>query len=199
MDRARPLPAQPQVTHPPARRAGREGAAVRAAQVLGQQGHRPAGGVVTQAQRVPAERTDDPGVGEAAGDPRPPGAGRVAETVGLVPAPGALKPALHGVRLGTRDRSGFGDRKAPRQQEDGLHAPAEAEVGRPRQGACESLPVVRVEAEFMGSSCSSPRSSLPRRAILWKTSGYLLRSCTFRSKHGVPNLKGRPSVTLSAG
>src|SRR5262249_12256819 len=67
-----------------------------------------------------------------------------------------------------------GDRPAARQQEDGLHTPKEAQVGRPRQGAGESLPIVLVEAEFMGSPCSSHRPSVPRRAIFWKTFGYLL-------------------------
>src|SRR3954471_14842810 len=161
--------------HAPAQRAGRDGAAVLAAQVLGQQGHRPAGGVVTQAQRVATELTDDAGIGDAAGDTRPPSSGRVAEAVGLVRPQVEAEPAVHGAGLGAGDPSGFRDGKAASQQQDRLHAPKEAEVSRPRQGAGESLRVVLVETEFMGSSCSSHRSSLLRRAISWKTFGYLLR------------------------
>ena len=161
--------------HPAAEGAGRDRAVVLAAQVLGQQGHRPAGGVVAQAQRVTAEFAEDAGIGDAAGGPRPAGAGRILETTGLVSPEVKPDPVINGVGLGAGDPSDLGDGQAASHQENGLDAPEGAHVRGPLEGARESLPVVLVEAKFMGGSCSSHRSSLPRRAFLWKTFGYLLR------------------------
>jgi hypothetical protein len=161
---------------PAAEGASRDRAVVRAAPVLGQQGHRPAGGVVAQAQRVAAEFAADTGVGEAAGRTRPSGAGRITEAAGLVGPEVKPDPVLKGVGLGAGDPSDRGDGQPAGHHENGLEAPKGAHFRGPLEGARQALPVVLVEAKFMGCSCSSHRSSLPRRAILWKTFGYLLRA-----------------------
>src|SRR5262249_16019766 len=126
------------------------------------------------AGRFRGEFPEEGGGGGVAGDGGPPGRGRVAEAVGLVRPQVQPEPVINGVGLGAGDPSDFGDGKAAGHQKDSLEPPKGAEVGGPRQGPSEALPIVVVEAGFIGGSWSSHRSSLPRRAILWQTFGYLL-------------------------
>jgi hypothetical protein len=88
------------------------------------------------------------GIGDAPDSTGPTGPGRVPESPGLMPPEVRTDAIINRVRLRPADPGDPGDGEAPGDQQDGLESPKEAEVRGP--------------------------SRLPRRAILWKTSGYLL-------------------------
>jgi hypothetical protein len=128
----------------------------------GQEGHRPPGRVIPEAERVAAELAGDPGVGDGRGGGRAPGPRSVGEGLGSSGDLVSPDPGVDGPRLQAGDLGDLVDGPPAGDQEDGQEPPVGPGVPAGVSGPGQPPAVVVVEVRAGVVSGGSHTASLPR-------------------------------------